>query len=206
VSKHKFVMDFAQGLSYLSVIGENAKNFASLQEAMQVFKCRSSISILPGTVIHFDGQLTLVGTALLISFQYDKESFSITIQNGLFVVTTSTHQLVSLTLTQTITSSGLYLVFTQVGVQIHVTCPTSLNIMSAAAFWNTTIFQSKLHVETSRHHYYGNVATNVLLSSFCSTNNLIGLIEGQIDNCISKDKVQTNIQIVDNANQVNIKI
>ncbi|MFN9956587.1 MAG: hypothetical protein ACK55I_26100, partial [bacterium] len=78
----------------MSVIGQNAKNFASLQEAMQVFKCRSSISILPGTIIHFDGQFTLVGTALLISFQFDKESFSITIQNGLFVVTTSTHQLV----------------------------------------------------------------------------------------------------------------
>ena len=28
---------------------------------------------------------------------------------------------------------------------------------------------------------------SVLLNSFCSTNNLIGLIEGQIDNCISKD-------------------
>jgi len=195
-------MDFSKGLSYLSVIGQNAKNFASLQEAMQVFKCRSSISILPGTIIHFDGQFTLVGTALLISFQFDKESFSITIQNGLFVVTTSTHQLVSLTLTQTITSSGIYLVFTQLGVQIHVTCPTSLNIVSAAAFWNTTIFESKLHVETSRHHYYGNVATTVLLNSFCSTNSLISLIDGQSDNCISKDKVQSNIQVVDNANQV----
>jgi hypothetical protein len=79
-----------------------------------------------------------------ISFTFDKESFSLSLQNGLLVVTTSTQQLVSLTLTQTITTSGLYLIFTQVGVQFHVTCPNSLNSVSASAFWNTTIFHSKL--------------------------------------------------------------
>jgi hypothetical protein len=200
VSQHRFVMNFAYDIEYVSVF-QNAKHFPSLQEAMQVFKCRSTITIVPGTIIHFNEQFSLTSTSLLISFTFDKESFSISLQNGLIVVTTSNEQVVSLALSQTITTSGIYIVFTEVSVQFHVTCPSSLNIINAAAFWNTTIFQSRVNIQTSRHHYIGNVATSVLLSSFCSTNNLITIIDSGVD-CIKTDKIQNNIQIIDQANQV----
>jgi len=180
---------------------QNAKYFDSLSEAMNEFKCRSSITVLPGTVIHFNELFNLIGTSLLVSFTFDKESFSISLQNGMIVVTTSNQQLISLTLTQTITTSGIYLVFTELSLQFHFTCPTSLSTVTAGAYWNTTIFQSKLNIQTSRNHLFANVATAALLSSFCSTNNLISIIDSGVT-CVQTDKIQSNINIVNQANQV----
>ena len=201
MSKHKLVLDFVQGIKYLSVIDHNAKIFSNVKQAMDVFKCKSTVSVLPGTIIHCDSEFSLVDNALLLSFTYNKTSYSLSLQNGLLVVTSSTEQLISLALTQKITTSGLYLMFTQDGVQFYVSCPTSLNSSIAAAFWNTTIFQSKLTIEI-RHHYYGNAATETLLNSFCNINDLFLLIDSHQEEKISKDKLQSSVQLLDQINQV----
>ncbi len=200
ISKNRFEIDFNEEPEYLNIFN-NTKLFASLDQAMETFKCRASLSVIPGTIIHFDGQLQIVTSALLISFTYEKDIFSLSLQNGILVITTSSQQSISITLTQTITSSGLYLVFTETSLQFHVTCPTSIHL-SPAGYWNTTIFKSKLNIETSRHHYYGSAATTVLLNSFCSTNNINSIIQLGQTNCLNTNLIQTNFQIVDQANHV----
>lgn len=201
-SKNRFVMDFEKDVKYLGTY-QNAKHFETLSAASTAFKCSTTVSIIPGTIIHLNGQYESHNTILLISFIHDKDVFSLTLQNGNIVTTTSSQQINTISLSASVTN-GLYLVFTEFGLHFFLTCPSHLSISSSAAYWNTTIFSKRINIETSQNYYYGSASTTVLLASFCSSNNIFNLINSGID-CISKDKIESNMtSIYDGSKQTSM--
>ena len=68
-------------------IYENSQLFGSLEAALDTFKCRALISVLPGTLLHFYGDLK--GNSVLVSFMFKDLFYSMSIQKGEIVITTS---------------------------------------------------------------------------------------------------------------------
>ena len=88
ISRGKYFMEF-ESLKYVETVHiyENSKFFRSLEVAMETFKCRTKISVLPGTILHFYSNLRgSGGNMILISFVYQSLLFSISIQKDEIVV------------------------------------------------------------------------------------------------------------------------
>ena len=199
VSKTKYVMHLDQLTLVEKVrVFVNTKLFRSLEVAMETFKCRSTITISPGTILHFHGHLTLNGNVILISFLFQNIHFSISIESGHVIVTTSS-QTIELPLIYPITTNGIYIIFTHVSLQFFVTCPYNQPV---AALWSTNMFNQKLMIETSRNHYQGSAASSILLYSFCNTNNILNILSQNQTTCLATSIISENIHIVDNANLV----
>jgi hypothetical protein len=201
VSKTKLVIDVENfsSIKYMELF-QNSKAFESLAAAMDVFRCKASAVVLPGTVINFHGQLSITSSSLLLSFVYDKESFSLSIQNGLFVITSSSHQSITVNLTSNITTTtGIYLLITNTGLEFYVSCPIN---QKPAGIWQTNMFKSKLTIETSRHYLLGNAITASLLNAFCSTNNIANVINYNSSvSCISSSTIKANVDSIEQANR-----
>jgi hypothetical protein len=152
-------------------IFNNTAAFDSLANALETFRCRATVTIIPGTIINFNGQISIVGNVLLLSVNIGTISISITIVDGMITITSTTQIITTITLNQQITISGLYLIFTNVGLQFFVTCPYGQ--LKPAGVWETTLFKDKVVIETSRTHLIGSASTASLLLAFCNINNVI---------------------------------
>ena len=180
---------------------KNSHGFSNLESALSTFKCRDLISVLPGTVIHFTGQLNNVGT-LIFSFTITTGNvdiiYSFSFINGSFQVISNNGQVFNINITQQITN-GFYLLFTASGIEIYINCPYNQQYVG---IWSINFFNNRLQIETSRVHHVGNGASQYLMLSFCTTNNLINILDGIGNNndCFPVHQIQTSVQHVDSGN------
>ncbi|RNA11394.1 tenascin isoform X1 [Brachionus plicatilis] len=188
-------------LSQMTTINlyKNAHGFLNLEAALSTFKCRDVLSIIPGTVIHFTGQLNLVGSLIFsfsISNPHQDIIYSFNFINGHFQVISNIGEIFIINLNQTITN-GFYIYFTTTSVQIFTNCPYQ---QTYTGVWTTNLFNTKVQLETSRIHHVGNGGSSLIMQSFCTTNNLINIIESNSTTCYSIEALQTHIAIIDKGN------
>lgn len=180
---------------------KNAEGFKNLESALNTYMCRSVVTVIPGTVIHFVGQLSSLSGTLILSFNFQNILFSLSHLNGHLQLISSDGQQVLIEVTSPITSNGFYLVFLFTGIQVFVVCPHG---SSQAGFWQTNLFSNKLQIETSRVHQIGSSSTNSLLQSFCTTNNLWILAQNNVTACIPPGDLYHDLQDIDKQNQFSL--
>ena len=193
LNKNRFqIVNFDSQIQYFK-IDSKANHFSSLSLANNAFKCGTTVSVQPGTIIFLNTILDSSNEISLISFIHDNDKYSLVLQSETIVITTSNEQeIYEILLNQTNLSTGLYLYFTEFSLQFYLNCPQDLNKWSG--YWNTTLFEYKLNIKILHEHfYYGNVATSLLLTSFCSSNTL------SINNETSLSLVKQNLDLAHDA-------
>lgn len=154
------------------ILYKNSLGFESLKEALATFMCKQVVVIMPGTLIHFNDLISISGSTLLFTFVTSSQTFSLSYHNSTLVLIGSNGQETIIHLTGQIhIDIGIYLVFHVNHVVIHSNCPAFVS-NSLLATWNTTLFNSKLEIETFKVHQIGTVSSVALLNAFCIANSI----------------------------------
>lgn len=218
-AKHKLSWDSDSLSKFRDLeIFANTEVFSGMQNALEVFQCRSVVNVNPGSVVRFNGLLQstrppsftptttlnpsfpghnfLVPT-LIYSFSKDGILYSFNYLNGKFQVISSNGTEYLINTTRSVPPNGFYLVFSDDGLHIYDKCPHQKNQIG---FWPTDLFQNKFKIETSRVYSSGNVASDELLESYCAINDMLSL-NGSIstDTCLSVGQVQNQLKLVQSS-------
>ena len=217
-TKHKLYWD-SESFSKLRdlEIFANAVVFDTMQNALEVFQCRSVVNVNPGSVVRFNGLLqsarppsfttttlnpnlsgnNFLDPTLIYSFSNDGILYSFNYLNGKFQVISSNGSEYLINTIRPVPPNGFYLVFSNDGLHIYDKCPHQKNQIG---FWPTDFFQSKFKIETSRVYSSGNVASDELLESYCAINDMLTLNDSiPTDTCLSVDQVQNNLKLVQSS-------
>ncbi|RMZ95104.1 tenascin isoform X1 [Brachionus plicatilis] len=154
---------------------KNTHSFSSIDSASLAFKCKDSIDIEPGTIVHFTGKINSIGT-LIFSFEITNRTrtviYSFSFINGEFQVISSDDQILYIPMYGSINDS-FFLLFTTDGVEIYADCPS---VRYWNGFWPVSFFNNSIRIETFITFEKGNGKSYELLFTFCTVNNLSQII------------------------------
>jgi hypothetical protein len=174
LNRKSLIINLDTNVDYLEV-GQNSKNFSSLNDAMEAYKCKSILSVLPGTLIRFAIKESNSSTSIgLFNFLFEKETLSVNLLNRNIIITKSGLEFKTIFLRDPIHSNEIFLVFSNEGLAFYVGCPYQ---QEHTAFWSASYFESKLTIEVSLPYEIANAGSSILLNSFCKTNFRDGTVD-----------------------------